>query len=113
MAKLNPIKPTMREKKRYICFRVNKDMPEIEVRKSILSRIKRYIGEKNYALARPQLVSKTYQKNKGIISCNNKQYLDVRFAITLTEKINDQTVKVEVPAVSGMINKAKEKLNHI
>ena len=113
MAKLNAIKPSMREKKRYICFKVDKDLPELEVRNAILSRVKRFIGEKNFALSRPQLVSKTYQKNKGIISCNHKQYLDVRLAITLTEKINDQAVKVEVPAVSGMIKTAKEKLNNI
>ena len=99
---MNPIKPTMREKKRYICFAAKGSRKEVE--KAILSKIKLWIGEKNFALARVKL--EQFDNGVGIFSCNHKQYLDVRMAMMLTPEM-----KVEVFAVSGMIKKAKERVS--
>jgi RNase P/RNase MRP subunit POP5 len=97
---MNAIKPSTRDKRRYICFKVNANLSKIQVEDSIFSRVKRWIGEKNFDLARIQLVS--YENGLGIISCNHQQYLDVRMGIMLA--------KAEVFAASGMVKKAKQKI---
>jgi RNase P/RNase MRP subunit POP5 len=61
---MNRVQPTMREKKRYICFATSSDASESVILKSVLLRIKRYIGEKNYDLSRPQIIQ--FENGKGI-----------------------------------------------
>lgn len=104
--KLNPLKPSIREKKRYICFKTEK-LPINEAKNKILSRVKAWIGEKNYALGRVHFMEKYFveEKNfsKGIISCNHKQYLDVRSGIALVEN-------TKIIYSSGTLKKAKENL---
>ena len=99
---LQALKPSIREKKRYICFK-SQFTTQKDAENAILSRIKTWIGEKNYSLGRVHFMSKLYQGNKGIISCNHKEYLDIKTGITLTKD-------VEVFYVSGSLKKAKEKL---
>jgi len=104
--KLNALKPTLREKKRYVCFKTEKDSLE-DVKKLILSRVKKWVGEKNYSLGRVHFLKNCFilneNESRGIISCNHKQYIDVREGISLTEK-------VEVVYSSGTLKKAKEML---
>ena len=97
---MNAIKPSMREKRRYICFNVDTKLPKSEIKNLILSRIKKWVGEKNFDLARIKFIS--YERGLGLLACNHKQYLDVRMGIMLS--------KAKVFAVSGMVKKAKEKI---
>ena len=113
MAKVNNVKPSMREKKRYLCFEIGKmdnSFSKREVERAILTRVKLWIGEKNFGLGRPELKIYDQKYGIGIISCNHKQYLDIRMGIMLTEKINDVKVKIIVFSVSGIIKKAKKRL---
>jgi RNase P/RNase MRP subunit POP5 len=113
---VSPVKPTLREKKRYICFNVSGNFPQKSVQFAILSRIKRWIGEKDFALARVQFMSPLYdEKNSiGVIACNHAQYLDVKMGIILTEEIDGLKIKVDVFYASGIIKKSKEAIkNHL
>ena len=103
---LNALKPSMREKKRYICFKIKgADVSAEDAQKIILSRIKKWIGEKDFSLGRVFFQKKFYDSNKGIISCNHQQYPDVKVGITLVDEI-----KIKVFHVSGILKKAREKL---
>lgn len=105
---LNALKPSLREKKRYICFKADTSESEEKVQSIILSRIKKWIGEKDYALGRVHLMKKLYNNNKGIISVNHKEAPDVKAGILLVEEF-----KTEVFYVSGSLKKAKFKLNEV
>jgi len=102
---LNALKPSLREKKRYICFETENNISAEDAQKEILSRVKSWIGEKDFATGRVHFMKKLYNKGKGIISCNNKEYINVKAGMLLTEKI-----KTEIFYVSGSLKKAKEKL---
>lgn len=99
---LQAIKPASREKKRYICFK-SRLQTQQEVEKHILSRIKQWIGEKNYTIGRVHFMKALFANGKGIISCNHKEYLDVKAGITLAKDVS-------VIFASGSLKKAKEKL---
>jgi RNase P/RNase MRP subunit POP5 len=102
------VKPSKREKKRYICFKVQGVIaPKKDVETAILSRIKCWIGEKNYALSRIKFLSETFKDNQGIISCTHTHCQDIKAGIMLTNEINKKKVRVEVFKVSGTIKNAK------
>lgn len=103
---LNALLPSVREKKRYICFTIDKIVSAEEAKTKILSRIKKWIGEKDYALGRVHFMEKYYSKNKGIISCNHKQCADVKAGMLLLNEL-------EIVYVSGILNKAKQKLKEL
>ncbi len=109
---MNPIKPSIRDKKRYICFKVHGSFAPKLVQVDILSRIKRWIGEKNYALGKVNFMYALYDKETGmgIISCNVAQYMDVKMGIILTDLIEGKPAKVDAFYASGVINKCKTKL---
>lgn len=100
------VKPSKREKKRYICFKVHGVTAlKKDVETAILSRVQRWIGEKNYALSRIRLLS--YQDGQGILSCTHKHCQDIKAGIMLTNEIQKKKVRVEVFKVSGTIKNAK------
>lgn len=98
----------MREKKRYICFKIKgKSVLSDEAQKVILSRVKQWIGEKNFSLGRVYFQKKFYNDNKGIISCNHKQYPDVKVGIQLVSNF-----EIDIFYVSGILKKAKTNLDN-
>lgn len=101
------VKPSKREKKRYIRFKIHTTATQQEIQEALLSRIKRWIGEKQFALGRVKFMPETFKNNTGIISCNHKQCPDVKAGILLTDKIGNTPVEVEVVRVSGTIKNAK------
>jgi RNase P/RNase MRP subunit POP5 len=98
---MKAINPSLREKKRYICVQTENLQENIS---NILSRIEKWVGQKNYGLSRVQYMKAISNDSTGIISCNNKQYDDVRTAITLVD------FPVKVFFCSGSLKKAKEAL---
>ncbi|MGM5483926.1 MAG: Rpp14/Pop5 family protein [Nanobdellota archaeon] len=108
---LNPLKPSIREKKRYICFKSDSEGIEKQnMKNSLLERIKKWIGEKEFSNGRVIFMDKIYNKDnsKGIISCNHKQCRDVKAGILLNDDF-----KTHVLYVSGSLKKAKEKLGEV
>ena len=102
--KLNALKPSVREKKRYICFKVDKDVTSSDASKTLLSRVKKWIGEKSFSLGRVYFLGKFYDEGKGIISCNHKQLADVKAGLVLVDKLD-----VEIFYVSGSLKQARYK----
>ncbi|MFT4326577.1 MAG: Rpp14/Pop5 family protein [Candidatus Woesearchaeota archaeon] len=109
---MNLVKPTMRERKRYICFTIDGLYDQSVIENAVFDRILRWIGEKNFGLARlkVEFVAKTKTHTKVIISSNHIQAQDVRFGIALVDTIEKKPVKVLVVYVSGILKKAKKYL---
>lgn len=103
--KLNALKPSVREKKRYICFKIDNKTSSKDASDILLTRVKKWMGEKYFAIGRVYFMHKFYQDGKGIISCNHKQLADVKSGLLLVDKL-----KVDIFYVSGSLKKAREKL---
>lgn len=103
----NAVKPSKREKKRYICFRFDGVASKQEIQEAILSRVRRWIGEKQFALGRVQFLSETFQNNTAIIACNHTQCPDVKAGILLVNTIGNHPVRTHIVTVSGTLKNAK------
>ncbi len=95
------LKPSIREKKRYLYFKiksVNGDAGKL-IKKSILD----YVGSLGYAKASPRVIKieKKGSTYEGILSINRKEIEKIKGALVLAE--------IEVIKVSGTLKKLKGK----
>ena len=103
------LKPSLREKKRYLVYGVISDtgMNYNNIKENILKTFKEYFG--NIILSKADMRFIEFKDNKGIIRINNK-YLDhLRATFCLLGKVNKEEIIVRSLGVSGMINKARSK----
>ncbi|MBN1377235.1 hypothetical protein JW949_02780 [Candidatus Woesearchaeota archaeon] len=109
-----PLLPTLKEKKRYIVYRIiserkiNKD-----VSKDIIDKINSYLGV--FEGAKAGIMNVTYNKNKqaGILKVSNKKLKETKSSISLINELNKQKVIITNIYVSGILKKAKNKLKNI
>lgn len=107
-----PLLPVLRTKKRYVVYEtISKEkIKHLDVIKSITNSFKECFG--TFGLGNAGIMdTKIFSDNKGILKVNNK-YLDkLRTAILMIRNINGKEVIIHVISVSGILNKAKLKLN--
>ncbi len=108
-------RPTLREKKRYIFFRVHSDK-KLEfrmVRDAIMNSILNWLGDKDFALAKPWVVKNLWDKKKqeGVVRCSHRYVDDVKVSLGLVHQIGDSRVILETLRVSGTIKSGRSKLN--
>lgn len=113
MARMKPVMPSLREKKRYVAFEVisSKQFSFQDVSRAISNAMLSFVGEFGTANAGVIPISNTFNAeiHKGLIKVNNK-YVDVlKAALTLISNINEVPVITRTIGVSGMINKALKK----
>lgn len=105
MAK-NILKPTLREKKRYVLFEVisKQKQTQKEVEKSILNSCTSYLGEKGFAQAGIRVMNERWnnEKQTGIIRVQNKFVNDLKASLALT-KMNEAIIRSV--NTSGIIKK--------
>lgn len=113
MANLKPIRPSLKEKKRYIVFEVHSDYdisPEKlidAVNKSCLE----FMGLLHFGKSGIILLRNQFSKNTGIIKVNNKYVDYVKASLQLISEIDDKKVNIDVIGVSGILKKAREKFS--
>lgn len=109
--KLKPVLPTLREKKRYLSFKVHsKDkMASNLVKGAIKSSMLKYVGELGTSEAGLMFMDKLYdQKTQiGVIKVANKHVDSLKISLALIDKINKSNVIVRSIKTSGMINRMK------
>ncbi len=107
-----PLLPTLRTKKRYVVYETisENDLNNKQVFNVIQDSYKECYGV--FGLGEAGIMdTKIYHKNKAILKINHK-YLDkLRTAMAMITNINDNDVIVNTVSVSGMIKKAKIRLN--
>ncbi len=108
------IKPSHREKKRYVKFVIlpeNARIKEIDVEKAILKECHNFLGDYGMAKAGVQFLREKFNKEKkeGIIRVNNKYVDELKVSLGLIKKINNQEITIHIPKVSGIIKKLRVK----
>ena len=111
MAKLKPLKPSLKEKKRYLVFELDtKDnINSSDLFSSIEKACLDFMGILHFAKAGVIILQNQYENNKGIIKVNNRYVDYAKASMMLIKDINGQKVNVRVIGVSGILKKAKDK----
>ncbi len=110
MEKIKPLKPSLREKKRYIAFEVisKKNFTFLQTSKAILDSVLKYTGIKGLAEMGLVLLKEKYFENKGVIRVSSKKVNSLKAAFTLTKGINKEPVIVRSLGVSGILQKTNK-----
>jgi ribonuclease P/MRP protein subunit POP5 len=99
------IKPSMREKWRYVLFKIEIDgaVSDSEAKDAVEKGILRFIGEFGAAEAKPKLLEYDSKKMEGIVRCDHSGIEGVRAAMALIGNINGRKCAVRSLATSGTI----------
>lgn len=107
------LRPTLRERKRYIAFQVisKEKVPPTDLNSAIWHSILNFLGELGTAQANVWIIKNLYDEKKqmGLIRCKHTAVEHVRAALALVSRIGDQTVTIKVIGVSGTIKAARSK----
>ena len=108
-------RPTLREKKRYIFFKVHSDC-RVEfrmVRDAIMNSILNWLGDKDFALAKPWVIKNLWEQRKqeGVVRCSHRYVDDVKVSLGLVRQIGDARVIFQTLRVSGTIKSGKCKVS--
>lgn len=101
MQKLKRLKPSMREKKRYVVIALKSSMTRKEAYKLVDSALLEGLGTLGYAKASITFIQFDSVKGKAIIRTNPKQLANVKSALILAG--------LACIGVSGTIKRAREK----
>jgi len=102
----------MREKRRYIVFRVHSaDKVQYHSLKSAVEEsLLEFLGERGLALAKPTLIKNLWTGHTGFLRTNPKFVDSVKVALALIHQIADQPVTFQTLKVSGTIKSGKSAL---
>ena len=113
-AKIKPLLPSLREKKRYLVYEViskNSFNDALHVNKAILEAAKEFLG--NVGMARAGIITMSDQWNadmqRGIIRVNNRHVDDLKASLVFARGIDGKEAIVRSIGASGILKKAKQK----
>ena len=108
MARIKPLLPTLRERKRYLAFEVvaDKELSWSAIKKAVFDAMKEYVGIDGISDAGLLFVKNN--GNKGILRVSHTSLNKVRAALIFIKNIDSQKVIVKSIGASGMLNKAND-----
>ena len=111
MAVLKPIKPSLKEKKRYVVFDVISDskINADELVNCINKRCFEFMGILHFAKAGVLILKNQFSDHKGMLRVNHKYVDHIKAALMMITKINNKKVNIRAIGVSGILKKAREK----
>lgn len=111
--RIKPIMPSLREKKRYISYKIvsEKSLNDKLVRTALNSYVIKFLGELLYS--RAGIIFLDSKNNAGIIKSSNNYVNEVKAALSLIDNIDYAKVNVFTTTVSGVLNKARTKMEEI
>jgi len=114
MGKIKPVLPSLREKKRYLAFKViSKDkINNISAIFEAISRsISTFVGFLGFAKAGIIILPNKYDKEKqiGLIKVNHNYVNELKASLAMIREIDGKKVVVRSIGVSGILNKAEKK----
>lgn len=105
--------PSLRQRKRYLVFRVISDHPldYPNVKDAIWRSMENWLGQNELAKALPRLIRNLWdgRAKRGFLQCTPRYVDQIKVALALIRQIGDQKVIFSVVRVSGTIKAAKEK----
>ena len=106
---LKTLPPTLREKKRYISFKIiyPEELSNNEVVQIVRSAIINYYGIWGCSRSNPWLIS--YNHPKGLLKVQRDEVDFVKSALITFNEYKDKPINIIVLGVSGSIKKSREK----
>ena len=109
------MKPTLRERNRYIAFEIisDKKFSKEEISRGIWNAVLRFLGELGASKASLWLIDWDQEKQRGIFKISHTELDNVKAALTLMKEI--KTGENKIPAayhtlgVSGTVKKTRQK----
>ena len=108
--KVNPLKPSMREKKRYMAYEIMSNKPVKEADKALIKRIRELLGVFSASKAGVMSVKYNDDKQRGILRVDRKFVDHIRSCFVMIKHLNNEEVLVRTLKVSGMIKKVKKEI---
>lgn len=110
--KVNILKPSMREKKRYMAYELISEKPlPRDADRQLIARINDLLGIFNASKAGILPVKYNPEKQRGLLKVERKFVDFVRACFVMTKSLNSQEVLIRTLYVSGMLNRAGEHIN--
>jgi len=110
MKRLKPLSSTIKEKNRYLVYKVisENEVDFSSVKNAIKEGVINFVG--NLDLARLNLfILDNWKDQKGILKVEREHLDTIRACLIWIRKINKEPVILKVIGVSGTINKVKKK----
>lgn len=106
-------KPSLRERKRYIVFKVESSGPFLyeNMRNAVYDSTARWLGENEMGKADVHVVKNLWDSRRrvGFVRCGPKYVDDIKSSLALVKQIGDSRVVIHTLRVSGTIKSATEK----
>jgi len=109
MLSLKMLKPTKRERNRYIVYSIENVDGIENIQNKLIHKLKQNLGILNSARAGILPIEFDNKTKKGIIKVNHLMVDEVRANFVLISKLGDAEVLIKTIGVSGILKKAKEK----
>lgn len=111
MGKLKPLRPTLREKKRYVAFKAisNNKISIDDTYKKVIEEYRFLYGQNGLSKAGAMLIKSKCSKDVGIARISHKCVDDFRTSMAMVRKINEHDTIVKSIGSSGILKKAHEK----
>ena len=108
--KLNPIPLSLRDKKRYISFKLDseKTLPEKEAKSAVWDKLLQLYGEIGCAEAKFWIMSFDPKKGEGILRSGLESVERAKAGLLLLDKVGKTPVIPVILGVSGTIKSLKE-----
>jgi ribonuclease P/MRP protein subunit POP5 len=115
MLSLKALKPTLRERKRYIVYQIDFDSKQKNAKTELknfqtilIDKLKLNLGIFSSAKAGILPIAYDGEKFMGILRVNNKMIDEIRANFVLITELNKVPVCIKTLGVSGILKKAKE-----
>ncbi|MFP4424353.1 MAG: Rpp14/Pop5 family protein [Candidatus Woesearchaeota archaeon] len=113
MAKLKRLSPTLREKKRYLVFKIVSKEPLADISSDLMRGLQQQLGAFGLARAGISILPDMYQKQVGILRISNAMLDEGRAALACINSLNRIPVVIHTIGVSGILKKAKSKFMEV
>lgn len=111
MLQLKPLKPALREKKRYLVYEIQtkEDVDMFKAQHEIIKEIHTLLGIFDAAKAGILPVKFDKETKRGILRLNNTAVEHVRSCFVIISKIQNIPIQIVTRGVSGILHIASEK----
>ena len=111
MANLRPLRPSLKEKKRYVVFRVDSEMPVSvdDLISSVNAKCLEFMGVLLFGKAGVMIIKNQFNGNYGIIKVGHKYVDHIKASLMQVTEVKGIKANIEVKGISGILKKAKEK----
>lgn len=104
--------PSLKEKKRYIVFRVHSEgtIQYHRLKGAVTESLLEFLGEREMGKANPRLIKNLWNGREGFLQTSPKYVDAVKVSLALIHQIGDEKVVFQTLRVTGTIKAGKTKI---